>query len=630
MKPSERETDHVSLDAHDLDSCQRFLGHTKTECLVIHFNRDRRYDIGALCYSLRAPNTGVIPRPVDIQSLRPERVAAIKLWCNDKITDFYIDKSSSNTLYTNAGELSTFTDWCDQNNHTNFLLNPDHYKHALHDYSSNLKMQITAAQGIKSFYANRLQSSAIKNGALFFPDSNVNLLEDLPIISVDASEKTSTVTPSETEIVTYLTPCQYLFDGLSDFVLNGLSFPYRIPYMEDFAHLIPGRYKISTPAVHITWSKFEHGMYWSYPEARLLSIEESISLSIRPQTRVIQGQLRVLAELQRCNDNLRHRDRIWLANLAHDAFIPIFAANAGLNESQIQALPWSPEYEVANSEHKGFTIIKPRGGNAVQQFEIQKSFLKVFKKFLKLRNYLCNNTDHPFLFINIKNEEPIPEPIIKNAINRFNDKVRHFIEPTFKNVSYRKLRKYKSVYLLTNSVPVEIVSSIMQSGANTIYGHYADAEEKEAIDELVKMYDLLGTFLNEGSSSIPAGDCSGTAPSRTPAAVEGYEPNCKDFLGCLYCNEFRLSTDRESIRKLLSMRFVTVQKITSCDDIYHFMEIHGDAVRRIDALLVSMSMREPSASPLIDEIQHDIENHFNLTTYWENLYERLKKIRVIK
>ncbi|MEE4689801.1 hypothetical protein V2K77_06865 [Pseudomonas alliivorans] len=627
MKSAEQTVHLLNLETLTNDQYQTVISNCAIERLVIRCTSDRKISIGSLCYGARDADSRKIPKPVDESSLCPARARAIRAWCAETGNRHI---GSGYTFYTNATEFVSFSDWCDGNQHCGFLANAEAYKTALDEFSIHLQWQVQSAEGIGTFTANRLQSQAIKSAYIIFPGSPLNFLTDLPIISHSSLNKETTETPSMEEMTAHLTRYRYLFDGLTDFVLKGLAFPCRIPYMDTEATLLPAEYAITTPAVHQTAKVGNHN-FWNYRDGKVNSLEECKARSSQTERHLIRQRHEALRELNDANFNLRHRKRIWLAALAQDAFISHFVANTGMNEAPMRKLVWSNDYTVENSENAGFVVIKQRAGGMEQYFEIQKPFLKDFKKFLKLREYLTNGLPHPYLFINITLDVAKPIPIKSSCIHFANGKIRSFLEPKFSGLGYQKLRKYKSVYLLSTGHPVEVVSALMQTSGKTVLKHYASAEEKNAIDEITEVMTLARTiFESHYILPTPASGCGGGEPEETVEPPEAYQPNCRNFVGCIFCSKFRMHADENSIRKVLSMRWVTSEFLNACTDAQQFHTVHGNAILRIDALMAELIQFRPEARTLVERITLETTEHFHLTDYWERLYSRLIRTKVIQ
>lgn len=626
----ERVTYELSLEDHTLDQFPIKIAARPVEGLILRCTDNRRIDLGAICYDTRDAESRKMPKPVQSSSLRPERCEPIRSWCVEKATRFYLG-ASPYTVYTNAIELVSFADWCDVNNHSDFLQNATEYKHALDAYTQHLITAMGGDDGIGAFTANRLQAEIVKSGSFFFPATSVNFRSDLPIIYTSASNNEPTETPSQQDIVAHLTPCQYLFDGLTNFVLKGQHFPHRIPYMETEALLLPAEYAITTPAIVETTFKVSNSIIWDYRFGCVSSLTDCMAKANQKFSQLIPQRDEALELLQKSNVDLRHPKRLWLAKLAQDAFISLFVANAGLNESPLRNLGWSNSYETSNSENAGFVVIKYRAGDMEQHFEIKKTFLKQFKKFLQLRVFLCGEKHSDYLFVNYTKHNICSKPIRANTIHLFNCQIRSFIDPRHQGLTYQKLRKYKSVYLLFKNYTVGVVSAIMQNSGQTVLKHYAQAEEKQAIDEISTTLSFVVSILErELKVETPSGGCSGNKPSDAETPSDQYEPNCRNFVGCVFCNEFRLHVDEVSIRKMLSMRYVTAERLSSCTDFDQFQALHGRAIERIDSIMAELIQIRPEMQPVVDQVRYEIEHDFKLSAYWETLYGRLLKLKVIK
>lgn len=313
------------------------------------------------------------------------------------------------------------------------------------------------------------------------------------------------------------------------------------------------------------------------------------------------------------------------------AFIPLFVANSAINESQLRKLTWSADYEITNSENAGFVVIKGRAGDLEQSFEVKKTFIKHFKKYLALRKYLCGDETRSLLFLRFTRNKLLESPIATAPVEYFNVRMRFFIDPEFRGLTYRQLRKYKPVYLLSKKYSVSVVAAMIQSSGDTTLKHYSEAEEKTAIDEISATLNFIISILEkESSTDTPSGSCGGGTSSEVETPPDQYEPNCRNFVGCIYCKEFRLHVDEETIRKILSMRYVTAERLNSCSDMDQFQALHGKALERLDTLISDLIKVKPEAKPMIDRIRNEIEQYCMLSPYWEMLYHRLLKLKVIK
>lgn len=317
MTKNERENYHLDVTRLSIDELLVELSQRPTECIILQCTSNRRIDIGSLCYLERDYKARKIPKSVGLRSLSITRSAMIREWCVENISKCKTE-SSGETLFTNAEELANFANWCDDGEHSDFHSSEQHFKNALDAYTLHLALSIQSENGIKTLRGNRLQSAAIKNATLFFPDTTINFLNDLPIISHSAGDKTDgekTITPSEQEMGEYLASCQYMFDGLTDFVLKGLPFPHRMPYRDTEALLLPTEYPISTTAIIATCAKAQDSIAWDYLSGTLRTLEECNTLYSEMPPYVVRAVVKARKNLQQSNDDLRTPNGFGLAIL---------------------------------------------------------------------------------------------------------------------------------------------------------------------------------------------------------------------------------------------------------------------------------------------------------------------------
>lgn len=78
------------------------------------------------------------------------------------------------------------------------------------------------------------------------------------------------------------------------------------------------------------------------------------------------------------------------------------------------------------------------------------------------------------------------------------------------------------------------------------------------------------------------------------------------------------------------MRWVTSEFLNACTDVHQFHTVHGNAILRIDAVMAELIQFRPEARALIERITQEITDNFQLTDYWERLYSRLIRTKVIQ
>ncbi|MGY3306908.1 hypothetical protein ACVK1X_006239 [Pseudomonas sp. PvR086] len=631
MRVFDRDIYQIDIQNLQLDECQRKIVDTPIEGLIVQCTKERKVDIGALCYQNRTKTTRALTKKVDLHTLRPERRKALLAWIVQQVT-FYYTRNTANTIYANTTKITALFDWADSCGFEDFLISPENYHEALQAYTQNLLQQVLTKDKSK-LTASLHQSMALRSGSTFFPYTTFNFRDDLPIISNDGGRSNPTEPPLQSEIEAYLTPCQYLFDGLTEFAIKFKKFPARIPFMTEYLWLLPAEYPFISKRVLSEKPKVQFNICWNYEKGTIRTPLEAKKFSVRPHY-FVKADLAAANKVKyKANSEQRHEKRMKLAKIAHDSFIPLFVANSGINEQTLRDLLFDESYETFESGEKGFVGIKMRAKGREVKFSIKKTFTKQFDKFIRLRKFIDDGQKHEFLFIGMGiYENSIDGQLRLSEIARFNDRIKRLLIPDLKGLSYQKLRKYKSNYLLTHGHSVQVVSSLLQTSERTILNSYAQAQESTAIAEITAMMKRLVELLNDYSGEeTPAGDCADIAGrSEIIAAPPDYEPNCKNFEGCIFCSQFRTHATEPSIRKLLSMRFVTLEYLNFCADKSHFDKVHGAAVEQIDRIISELREHRPELSGSIDQISAEISNEFKLSDYWKRFYHRMIQLKVMK
>lgn len=631
MRVFDRDIYQIDIQNLQLDECQRKIADTAIEGLIVQCTKERKVDIGALCYQNRTKTTRALTKKVDFHTLRPERKKALRAWVVQQVTLYYT-RNTATTLFANTTKITSLFDWADSYGFEDFLKSPENYHEALQAYTQNLLQKVGTKEKTK-LTASLHQSMALRSGSIFFPYTAFNFRDDLPIISNNGGDSNPTEPPLQSEIEAYLTPCQYLFDGLTEFALNFKPFPARIPFTTEYLWLLPAEYPFISKKVLSEKPKVQFNICWNYENGTIRTTLEATTFSRRPLY-CVKAELAAAKIVKfKANCYLRHEKRMRLAKIAHDAFIPLFVANSGINEQTLRDLLFDESYETFESGEKGFVGIKMRAGGREVKFSIKKTFTKQFDKFIRLRKFIDDGLNNEFLFIGMTiYEQSIGGQIGLSAITKFNDRIKRLLIPDFNGLSYQKLRKYKSNYLLTQGHSVQIVSALLQTNEQTILNSYAQANEGTAIAEIAAMMKRLVELLNDYSGEeTPAGDCADIAGrSEVIAPPPDYEPNCKNFEGCIFCSQFRTHATEPSIRKLLSMRFVTLEYLNSCADKSHFDKVHGAAIAQIDRIILEIREHRPDLSGSVDKISTEISNEFKLSDYWKRFYHRMVQLKVMK
>ncbi len=594
------------------------------QCTVFRFSYRHGFDMGAWCYSRHWGNKLI--KNVDPESQLMHRLVPLKNLASQIIT-LGMTRLSLLTCHSKLGDWGGLMQWAERNQMTELLRSPSDYHQALQQFSHNLTNDPRSVITKK-----RVRSSCIEFGEYLFPDDSFDFNASVqPINSSRNKKQISLEPPSENEMTRFLSITESLFTELTKFLLTDQKFPYLMPIENESVWLVTEeRPYVSASVLAKGHARTAGTVVFDYTTGLPRPWESYVAHAKRPTSSHYKSSIKDYEiRLEAANDDPYHFTRVRLARIAHDCFVAMFTAASGLNESPIRNLPWSNKIEIA-SEKSGLRTIKIRALNKTVNFDVKPNFLKYLKLYFKLRDYLCKNTAHEYLFIGFTGDKASNFRMLdSNILRRLNDRIRRSTDPEFPRLSYKKLRDYKENYTVTKH-GAEAARHILQHSSSTQRKHYLKSNEKTAVDKIGAFFQEANKFFSEPYPvATPAGGCANEG-SPDGNISTGQVPDCKNSIGCLNCKNFKVHADQNDAWKLISMEYVIRELISCCKNKEHFDETHGADLSRINKILTKMVTINPDMKETIDTLRVEVYEQDNLTDYWQRHLERLVKLGIIK
>lgn len=605
---------------------QKLLKSQNIENIIVRSAQRKYHDVGAWCFlgkkSVRLPKT------VDIAQHRPERSIPMQNLVSEVITMACSDKTAAGAG-SKLADFAVLLDFCNSNDLVGFLSSPESYQSALEAFTFHLR-----ASDRKPVTQAKLQSVTIECGSYLFPLSKIDFSAGIERIQSVVDKSSSTKPPPEAPVTRFVSVFDNVFNELADFILNRKDFPKAITIdgeraivsTEAFAIMSESQARTKacrgpmSPYVDYTTGRCKP---WTTVLAELPSTEQKLYREFVKKS---------LSNLQEGNTQLYCQKRRRLHKLAHDSFVALFAINSGENESVLISTPWDDDYEISKGAN-GTRIIsfKLRGGLQPVSFKVTAPFIKQFKKFIALRNHILDDEYHNNLFLGFDYRTFSGfRQLDENCIRNLCIQMQSMVDPAFPILSYKRLRAYKDSWLVKN-YGHDTAAALLHHSDKTQRDNYTNVEEKEAVDSVVIAVKKVVSFLNfEKNVPIPSGACSGAKPTSSISIPLGYEPDCKNSRGCLFCDEYRTTADEESIHKLYSLEYITKKFLETCDDLDHFNLIHKPALDIIDLILKRIITLKPELTDKSLAIRRKVYQDHALTEYWEIYLSRLMKIGAIR
>lgn len=599
-------------------------------------------DLGALCYSRRTGRKAVGGgRGVALDSLQPSRLPIVRaaLERASHLTEPGNRRPAG--VYQELYALGRFVEWADATGRHTALDSVTNVAEGFREFVRHLRERV-AHNKLSTNSAAGLQNGVLSILSEVFQTEDLSHGVNLLQRSRAASSPTSP--PNEEEQAKLLAISKALFEGLGELSAGFKPYPYALrvpPYlgaMDDTLWTFPTTHWCEPPHRKGDADK-ERGGAFDYTNGGLLSIK-AIAARLSPKkpkwgsieaigrhkakTRLSAAQ----ASLAEANANPNNRYRHYAGQLAHNAFVLLFLAHTGINWSVVRELPWAEDYEVT-ADRQGFRSIKFRAAGRLVSFEIQPVFLPLFKRFLRLRAYLLQGRDCPWLFIGFGKRRDTLGQMSLRALDSYFDALRN-LDPATPVVMSKQWRAAKSDWLVRNTDPAT-TALILQNSESTVLRSYTAGSESRHMEEMSAFFQGVSSVVLARDTTVPGGVenaigvCSsfGHPAARTSGPIE---TDCKRPEGCLFCDKFRVHADERDVRKLLSCHYCVSRTAPLAASAEQFEALFGDVLRRIEQLLTEITTREPG---LVPKVRQEVEVEGELDPYWASKLELLFNLELV-
>jgi hypothetical protein len=587
-------------------------------------------DVGALCYLRRGKNQrlrGRLGREIDLSSYSAKRADRVMALIDHISQEASQGGRRTVTLKHMVDRLiNSFMDWADSNGHHDALDTADAAREAFRGYSSYV--QDCVGQNLISTTTGAQYQAKVLALLSGFHEVD-DLHRGIRLLQQENAEA-ATSPPLADDQARVLAMCEALFDGLTELVLEGRPYPFKLAmpgylnWNSVYLWVFPTRYWCMPPHAIAVRGSMKYP-YWKYDyvNGRVTPRDE---LSTLLGYDGYGENHRATARVKEANADLNHISRRQVGIVAHNAFVVLFAANTGMNRSQLLSLPWAGQHDVT-TERQGFRVIKWRANNRVCHFEIEASFLPRFRRFLELRNYLLSSAPYDGLFCTLGREtEPAPGPMLPSVVGAFFELLRT-LDPQLPIIGFRQWRAAKSDWLVRNTDPAT-AAMILQNSEQTVLKAYAAGSESVQREEMSAFFaSVREVVINRGERIENAveravGVCTSFgAPTQCEGSIT---PDCRQVEGCLFCAHYKVHADECDTKKLLSCRYCLHQTSHLASSEEQFQQMFGPILDRIQVLLDEINLRDPG---IVDRLHPEVEAG-DLDPYWASKMEMLINLEV--
>jgi hypothetical protein len=426
----------------------------------------------------------------------------------------------------------------------------------------------------------------------------------------------------------------HLFSQLADFVLEKKDFPHVIKLPSGNATILGIGPRL------IAHSDCEKGsVVIDHEDGHILSNDEIHELAKKNEKNVkatekelkknyYKARKKGLKELEELNQDSCHPKRLQLGKKALDAWYMCMLYFTAINDSTLGTIPWSSddEFEIEPQERREFVNIKPRALNKKVRFSLPKEAMNDFQKAIKLRRYVLNGNDLPYLFFS--NGYGDSAKVSKRQLVGGMSGViaQNMIKTTDSNlprVTSRDSRKDNARDALQEH-GLEVALAVLQNKKDVLISHYNGKTAEEMASDISDMFKSLhdsvlrdSPISAEEENAMGGCDIKGKHEPKTFSEESPVKADCNDPKSCIFCSHYVTFPEPEYIRKLLSLQYLienTAYDRTESEDFYN--KEMGPWLKRIESILNFMEEKEPRAKQMIEDITSEVYEDGLLSPYW--------------
>jgi hypothetical protein len=609
---------------------------------------DTYIDIGALCYALRsAKKKRCHPNEVDMRSFlrsRPKKIHSLIKSISGLITD---GGKSIETVAKYASQTTAFINWADSHQEYDCLAGDNATRQAFVAWSADLLERYKRQEFGEKTYNSRIKYICELLEAVTGVE---RLSQGIRNLKVPSNPNGGTEPLALQDFTNAVALNQCIFDGLCELILENRPYPYklRLPgylgWAKNYLWLFPSNKWYLPPHWHDYSLRKTSGVnapwVYDYENGRLASADEIESFYRGRSTAIKRCSAKTALKdaaisLDMANSDSRNTWRITLGMIAQSSFLFLFDCNTGSNAQIARDLETDGTI-VESVQNQKFRGIKFRAGNKEVTLVAPITFMPRLRRFMELRKYLLQERTTPYLFFSCGNRNN--KPPAKSGIFLLENLYRLLllnIDPQLPKMGARKLRASVDDYYL------RLHDNVV---AAAVMGHTIETEKKKygrgsAIDHHDDMTRFLSAMsesahrqrvispedMNPNNPSLEHGGRCDNFGLPTPMTSDTpIPPNCKDFGGCLFCEQRALIADEGEIRKVASAAYVMEQLILGPK--------HEEALRplinKCDIDLEKIATFQGSRA-MVDKVREEVYENEKLTQFWADRYQLIIELGIL-
>lgn len=598
-------------------------------------------DFAPLLFARRTRSTAGKGYSVDLASYEVTRIPFVQEWATH-ITERYFQGCSARTLRASFARSREFLDWCDNQNAGCIFTDPATLHSCIVKYSRYLNNAVDKTT-ISHNHAHCKLSQALYLSAIIFPDSDTNFLLGVKLIPYSKETIKHTTPPTDDELDAFITPLTDLCMSIYKFMNSDRRLPYGFSAGSEFVWAIPAKPALVSVGALEQITPTRQAAAWSHLKSQALKLHQGgtesfhlcleVVMSILEKKRVIpvtgikQPKPRRSYVYLPDETDAKHLHRI--CRVAHDCFLHTFALVTAANQQPITDVIWD-KFSVVERGAQNQRVIKNRAKKEIN-IGFQARFAKEFECYLAIRAFLVGDYEFDYLFGRFVFGEP-PRKMGDMYPSQALSTITHFIFPGLPQLNFKQLRAYHLHYK-SKEAGISVAARAGGHTELTALQSYSTGHVETNIEEATIFFSAVGDRANQVKKKIvttSAGGCTGAAIN--PSTIQEHhtiEPDCRNFLGCLFCQNLFIHMNEQDIRKLWSMLFVIEELRALAISHDEYETYWGPTASRLKFILNKIEKHDEQARKLANQIRTEVYEDQDLDPYWQNKYDMMITIGVL-
>ena len=551
--------------------------------------RDTWLDFGALCYSKR---TGVLVKTHSCNVVESTLDTTL-----ESVFDLYVKSKLGNCARTSAHyfktQLKNFSDYYFNNlQHLDFkdykacCLAYEQYTQMLLFKKAKLLSSLKTT-GLSKLYDYQLVFAEL---ICLYHNKDLKKFREISVV-LSRTKKTTKIETVSLETLSYFYDFnKKIFYALTNFLMNKRDYPFIFSYPQSEKPQIV-HYPIDGFIQTMKQKLFkEDGFLVNRSELQevINEINEPFGLvSVQGHKIYLESLYNGFTENLSKKNQEKSLDKARLINYAVSAFAMCFYCESSINSSLLYSVkPEDLKDSQASTKGLRLCIIKPRAGYKRIELLIAAQMLPLIEDYKKFRSWVLSLTydeDMPNLLFSLSTKLGETDDFFKSvnsysgySVGNYKRWLLRFI-PNFTWINPNIIRKSTSTIFYNESKSLVVASKKLGNTPAVVGRHYIEASEEKFVEQVSDFFDaiqdkitnkyrkdneILAVSINEDSEETAMGGCKKLTPKLHNGFTNELEkPHCSNPSSCLFCENYVVHSDREDIKKLMSLK-----KILSISD----------------------------------------------------------------